>query len=170
MPPRRSFRDVIHCLCAALHPQALTAVIAACAFAAASARAEDLGPVRFYADLSADEQSATTISDGIGRVDFALDRDTVRLSWTVTYKNLTSPATAAHIHGPQRPGTNAGVQIDLAPAGLGLPLKGSAVLTDAQLEYLLSGRMYVNVHTTKYAVGELRGQIQRVPPPAPLTN
>ncbi|MBL8631558.1 MAG: CHRD domain-containing protein [Rhodospirillaceae bacterium] len=129
-----------------------------------------LGPVKFYADLSAAEQAATTESDGVGRAEFTLDRATVSLSWTVTFKNLTSPATASHVHGPQRVGTNAGVQIDLAPNGMGLPLKGSAVLTDAQLEYLLSGRMYVNVHTTKYPAGELRGQIQRVPPPQPLTN
>ncbi len=130
----------------------------------------NLGPVKFYADLSAAEQAATTISDGVGRADFAIDRATMTLSWTVTYKDLTSQATAAHVHGPQRVGTNAGVQVDLAPNGMTLPLKGSAVLTDAQLEYLLSGRMYVNVHTTKNPTGELRGQIQRVPPPRPLTN
>ncbi len=129
-----------------------------------------LGPVKFYADMSAAEQAATTISDGIGRADFSLDRATMSLSWVVTFKNTTSPATAAHIHGPQRVGTNAGVQVDLAPNGMGQPLKGSQVLTDAQLEYLLSGRMYVNVHTTKNPTGELRGQIQRVPPPTPLTN
>jgi hypothetical protein len=130
----------------------------------------NLGPVKFYADLSAAEQAATTISDGVGRADFTLDRATVTLSWTVTYKDLTSQAIAAHIHGPQRVGTNAGVQVDLAPNGMSVPLKGSVILTDAQLEYLLAGRMYVNVHTTKNPTGELRGQIQRVPPPTPLTN
>jgi len=122
------------------------------------------GPIGFYAELSPDEQSATTESPGRGRADFLLDRETVRLSWTVTYRDLTSPATGAHIHGPQRPGANAGIQIDLAPKGLRLPLEGAAVLTDAQLEYLLSGRMYVNIHTVKYPDGELRGHLQRVPP------
>lgn len=125
------------------------------------------GPVGFFAVLSADEQAATTNSNGVGRADFLVDRDTVRISWKVTYSGLTSQATAAHIHGPQRPGTNAGVQVDLAPKGMTSPLEGSAILTDAQLEYLLAGRMYVNVHSTKYPAGELRGQIQRVPPPRP---
>jgi hypothetical protein len=123
-----------------------------------------LGPVKFFAELSAAEQSATTESPGIGRADFLLDRETVRLSWKVTYSKLTSAATGAHIHGPQRPGTNAGVQVDLAPKGMAPPLEGSAILTDAQLEYLLAGRMYVNIHSVKYPPGELRGQIQRVPP------
>jgi hypothetical protein len=131
---------------------------------------ESPGPIGFYADLSADEQAETTESPGFGRADFLLDRDTVRLSWKVTYSKLTSAATGAHVHGPQRPGTNAGVQIDLAPKGLILPLEGSAVLTDAQLEYLLSGRMYVNIHSQRYPRGELRGQIQRVPPKAQVTQ
>lgn len=128
-------------------------------------------PIGFYAVMTADEESASTESPGTGRADFLLDRATTRLSWKVTYKNTTSPVTGAHIHGPQRPGTNAGVQFDMAPNGLkSLPLEGSAVLTDAQLEYLLSGRMYVNIHTTKYPEGELRGQIERVAPGQAVTN
>ncbi len=126
--------------------------------------AEPTAPVLFYTFLSADEESATTQSPGSGRADFSLDRSTLRLSWRVSYAHLTSPLTAAAIHGPQRPGTNAGVQIDLAPGSRTSPLTGSSVLTDAQLEYLLAGRMYVNLHTRRYPDGELRGQIQRVPP------
>lgn len=126
--------------------------------------AAELGPVKFFAVLSADEQSTTTISPGIGRAEFSIDRDTVRMSWKVTYSKLTSPPLAANVHGPQRPGTNAGPQVNLAPKGITSTLEGSAVLTDAQLEYLLAGRMYVNITTIKYPAGELRGQIQRVPP------
>ena len=126
-----------------------------------------MGPVKFFANLSADEQSTTTLSPGTGRADFAVDRATQRISWKVTYNKLTSAATGAHIHGPQRPGTNAGVQVDLAPNGMNVPLEGSAILTDAQLEYLLEGRMYVNIHSVRYPAGELRGQIQRLAPTAP---
>jgi hypothetical protein len=148
-----------------------TLIVVGLGVASSLASAQDpTGPIGFYADLSAAEQAETTESPGVGRADFLLDRDTVRLSWTVTYSKLTSAATGAHIHGPQRVGTNAGIQIDLAPNGLAPPLKGSAVLTDAQLEYLLSGRMYVNIHSRQYPKGELRGQIQRVPPKAPVTH
>jgi len=131
---------------------------------AAAATGGSPGPVLFYTLLSADEESATTESPGSGRADFSLDRETLRLSWKVAFTRLTSPVTAAQIHGPQRPGTNAGPQIDLAPKARVSPLEGSAVLTEAQLEYLLAGRMYVNLHTVRYPNGELRGQIQRVPP------
>jgi hypothetical protein len=122
---------------------------------------EDARPVLFYTFLSPDEE---TSSPGSGRADFSLDRKTLRLSWKVSYGHLTSSLTSAAVHGPQRLGTNAGVQIDLAPGSRSSPLVGSSVLTDAQLEYLLAGRMYVNLHTTRYPDGELRGQIQRVPP------
>lgn len=145
-------------------------ILLSCALGLGSAGAfaadAPLGPVKFFADLSADEQSATTISPGTGRADFSLERETLRLSWKVTYNKLTSAATGAHIHGPQRPGTNAGIQVDLAPKGLQPLLEGSAILTDAQLEYLLAGRMYVNIHSVRYPLGELRGQIQRRAPQA----
>ena len=130
---------------------------------AASAADNSGPPVRFYADLSADEQSTTTISNGSGRADFSLERATLRLSWRVSFGHLTSAVVGAAVHGPQRPGTNAGVQLDLGGTSRVAALQGSAVLTDAQLQYLLAGRMYVNIRTRKYPDGELRGQIQRLP-------
>jgi len=141
--------------------------LAACLLLGATmcpAYAEDGPPIHFYADLSADEQSAYTESPGLGRVDFVLERATLRLSWTLTYDKLTSAPIGAGIHGPQTPGGNAGLLIDMAPEGMANPLRGSAVLTDGQLEYLLTGRTYVNLRTTKYKAGELRGQIMREPP------
>ncbi len=148
---------------ARLRTTALSLVIGI--FAAPAAISDDLGPpIHFYADMSADEQSAYTESPGVGRADFVLERSTLRLSWTVTFSKLTSPPTALAIHGPQAPGSNAGVIIDMGKNGVRSPVKGSAILTEGQLEYLLTGRTYVNLSTQKYKVGELRGQIMRLPP------
>jgi len=121
-------------------------------------------PIRFRAILSADEQSAPTTSPGVGCAIFVLDRSTLRLEWVVTYAKLTSAATAAHVHGPQTPGGNAGVLFDLAPEGMKSPLRGSVILGDGQLSYLLTGRVYVNVHSSRYPAGELRGHIMRLRP------
>jgi hypothetical protein len=121
-------------------------------------------PIIFYADLSADEESAETDSPGAGRFECSLERKTLMLSWTVTYKDLTSPATSAAIHGPQTPGGEAGVLIDLAPKGVASPITGSVVLNEGELEYLLTGRMYVNIDTKQYPAGELRGQLSRQRP------
>ena len=97
----------------ALHPVRASAQIAAPAPANLH-----LGPVRFYADLSAGEQTATVTSAGSGRAEFSLDRQTLTFSWRVNVDKLTSRALGVSVNGPQRPGTNAGVQIDLAPRGL----------------------------------------------------
>ncbi len=123
-------------------------------------------PVRFYANLRPEEQSSTTVSPGLGRADFSLDRATLRFTWRVSFSRLTSAAIGAGVHGPQRLGANAGVQVDMGGKRPASSLQGSAILTDAQLEYLLAGRMYVNIRTLKYPAGELRGQIQRQPPAA----
>ena len=137
-------------------------VAAAILLLPAAAAATDSGPpVRFYADLSAAEESTTTVSNGSGRAEFSLDRATLRFSWRASFGHLSSAVAGAAVHGPQRPGTNAGVQLDMAAKGVRPPLQGSVVLTDAQLQYLLAGRMYVNIRTRKYPDGELRGQIQR---------
>jgi hypothetical protein len=121
-------------------------------------------PIKFRTSLSADEQSAPTESPGVGTAEFVLDRPTQRLEWTITYNNLTSEAVAAHIHGPQTPGGNAGVLFNLAPNGMASPLVDSVILNDGELEYLLTGRLYVNIHTTRHPAGEVRGQIMRVRP------
>ena len=121
-------------------------------------------PIAFYTELSADEESAETYSPGKGRFDVTLDRKTLKFTWKVTYSGLTSPLTSASIHGPQTPGCEAGVLIDLAPKGLRAPLEGSVTLNEGQLEYLLTGRMYVNLHTVKYPNGEIRGQLSRQRP------
>ena len=121
-------------------------------------------PITFYADLSADEQSAVTESPGPGRVEFVLDRVTLKLAWKVTFQKLTSQPTGIHIHGPQTPGGEAGILIDLALKGMTLPIEGATVLNEGLLAYLVQDRLYVNLHSTKYPLGELRGPVKKARP------
>ena len=131
-------------------------------FGAMALPPEPTGPIVFVADLSADEESAPTESPGSGHAEFTLDRATLKLSWVVTFDKLTTPLTSAVVRGPQKPGTNAGVLFELGPSTAKSPIKGAITINDGQLEYLLAGRMYVNLHTVKYKEGELRGQLHRV--------
>jgi hypothetical protein len=39
------------------------------------------------------------------------------------------------------------------------PIKGKAVLTDAQIADLKAGKWYFNVHTAAHPGGEIRGQV-----------
>ncbi|MBX6324060.1 MAG: CHRD domain-containing protein [Rhodospirillaceae bacterium] len=95
-----------------------------------------------------------------GAVQATYDPATRTLAWTVTYDNLTGEVKAAHFHGPAAEGENAGVQVDIGAGGLASPMQGSATLTDAQAADLLAGRWYVNVHSSTYPDGEIRGWVK----------
>ena len=121
------------------------------------------GPsLKFRINLSPDEESHVVKSPAKGVGELTLDRETMRLSWVITYEDMTSKSIAAHVHGPQTPGGNAGVLFPLAPGAVTSPIKGSLILNEGQLEYILTGRAYVNIHTERHPDGELRAPIMRV--------
>ncbi|MBR8214208.1 CHRD domain-containing protein [Burkholderia vietnamiensis] len=124
--------------------------------AAGSAAAET---VRLSASLQPSSEVPPTATKGAGAVDATYDTATHLLRWTVTYENLTGPATAAHFHGPAPVGQNAGVQVPIPNDELASPIKGSKELTDAQVAELTSGKWYFNVHTKAHPAGEIRGQV-----------
>jgi hypothetical protein len=120
--------------------------------------------IRFIAELSDDEQSIPTYSKGKGKAEIILERETLKITWTVTYNDLSSAPITAGLFGPENVGANAGMLIDFAGKGLNSPIKGSAILSDGQLQYLITGRIYVNITSQKWKDGELRGQLKRQPP------
>ena len=102
----------------------------------------------YKADLTAAAEVPPTDSKGTGTLAATYDPASKKLSYTVNYKDLTGPATAAHFHGPADAKTNAGVVVRPAPAApLTSPIKGEATLTDAQAADLAAGKWYFNVHT-----------------------
>ena len=98
-----------------------------------------------------------TESNAKGKAEVTYDDSTKILRWSISYWGLTGSATAAHFHGPAGEGENAGVMITISP--LPSPMKGAAILTEDQSKALLSGNLYINVHTAKYPDGEIRGQL-----------
>jgi hypothetical protein len=92
------------------------------------------------------------------------DRATRELTWTLTFHDLTGPATAAHIHvGGFRA---AGPVLVPLCAPCVSPASGTVTLTPAQARPLRP--WYVNVHTSRNLSGEIRGQI--LGPTLPLTG
>jgi len=79
------------------------------------------------------------------------------LSFNITFMGLLGTETMSHIHGPGAVGVNAGVQYALP---LGTPKNGSVgPLSPAQEADLNNGLWYIQVHSTRNAGGEIRGQI-----------
>ena len=94
---------------------------------------------------------------GSGDVTAMLDGKT--FTYTVNYKDLTGPATAAHFHDASAPGGNGPpiVPATVAP----MTIKGTATLTDAQIADLNAGKVYFNIHTAANPGGEIRGTLAK---------
>jgi hypothetical protein len=122
-----------------------------------NARADEQ-PTQFQASLDGAHEVPPTKSSGTGKMQGTLNRADKTLDYTVTYRDLSGPAVAAHFHGPADPGANAGIVVPLQ-APLTSPIKGKATLTDQQMDELLANKLYVNIHTQQNPGGEIRGQV-----------
>lgn len=78
------------------------------------------------------------------------------LTYTVTYRGITP--TAAHIH-TGAPGMSGPITISFS--GLTSPITGTFYLSLDEINDLLNNRMYVNVHSSTYGNGEIRGNIHK---------
>lgn len=116
--------------------------------------------VMYKADLAATSQVPPNSSKGSGALMATYDPASKKLSYTVNYKDLSGPATAAHFHGPADAKSNAGVVVPVSGA-VTSPIKGEATLTDAQAADLAAGRLYFNIHTAANPPGEIRGQVMK---------
>ncbi|MGZ8687681.1 MAG: CHRD domain-containing protein [Gaiellaceae bacterium] len=82
------------------------------------------------------------------------------IRWTLTFRNLSGKAVAAHIH-KGKPGVAGGVLLGLCgPCKSGQT--GRATISSDVADALEQGRAYVNVHTTENTAGEIRGQAKLV--------
>ncbi|BAN22031.1 CHRD domain-containing protein [Caballeronia insecticola] len=132
--------------------------------ASGAARADT---VALKANLQPSSEVPPRVSKGHGIVDANFDTDTKVLTWTVTYADLSGPVTMAHFHGPAPVGQNAKPQVSIDAKtdtkadkkALASPMKGQATLSDQQVNDLMTGQWYFNIHTQDNPSGEIRGQI-----------
>lgn len=132
-----------------------------------AAAADGASTRNFHAEMAAEWQTKYTESPATGVADFHLDLATLTLSWTIAFKELSGAVDSLAIYGPAQPGANGAKMFDLAPKGGRSPVKGSATVTAAQVQYLLYGWTYVNLTTAKFPAGEIRGQLDIRPPAEP---
>src|SRR3990170_3919242 len=119
------------------------------------------GEIMFTARLEGNNETPNPIAtSGNGTAWAVLSADKSTLSYNVTYAQLDSPFTAAHLH--------------LAPTGVGggvvhpiIFIGNSASgqwtgLADSILAKLVKEQIYLNVHSQKYPGGEIRDQLHNV--------
>jgi hypothetical protein len=115
----------------------------------------------FDVKLSGAEQVPPVMTKGSGVAHLTYDPASRKLTWNVTYENLSSEVTMAHFHGPAGAGKNAGVKLWLSKKGSAVtgPITGEATLSEADAKELMAGEWYINVHTKDHPGGEIRGQV-----------
>ena len=152
-------------------------------------------PITLSAILSGANENPVIPSPGTGMAAVVLDPTAHTIQINVTFSNLTSNTVAAHIHCCVAPPGNAGVATTV-PAFPGFPLgvtsgnyssvvfdltqpliynpafvTAQGGLTQAETAFvngILNGQTYLNIHTTNFGGGEIRGFLAPVPEPASL--
>src|SRR5262245_11212883 len=145
--------------------------------------------VRIGTSLTGFEEAAPAAisTPATGTFDATISHDESAIDFVLTYGNLEANATQAHIHFGRR-GTSGGISVWLCsnlaspptpPNTPACPLTGGTVtgtitaanvvgpsgqgIDAGQLSELMrairDGSTYVNVHSTKYQPGEIRGQL-----------
>ena len=129
------------------------------------------GDVNFGARLRPGQEVPPVVSDGQGRVSFDVDGTTV--AFKLHWEDLTSQATMAHIHcGATGVAGPVGVTLFMGAMGKDGNVRGTFNAPDpgntcgwvtlAQaLSAMVSGNAYVNVHSTSFTAGEIRGQLSQ---------
>lgn len=126
--------------------------------AAAGAARADI--VHFAATLTGKDEVPANSSAGTGQVTAELETSERTLAYRATYKDLSGPATMAHFHGPAAAGANGPPVVVVGNSGK-LPIGGSVRLTEDEMNDLIAGKWYFNVHTAANKGGEIRGQVMK---------
>ena len=150
------------------------------------ATSADEASVSMRAKLSGFQESPPKLSPSAGRFEARVTGST--LSYTLTYSKLSSPAFMAHIHFGQ-PAVNGGIFLwlcgsETAPGPAGTPAcpanggtvsRSGVTAADIQgigaqnlsagdlagaLSIISNGDAYVNVHTSLFPAGEIRGAVR----------
>ncbi len=135
--------------------------------------------LNFRAHLTGDQEVPPRESSGVGEVIFQLSKDGMELSYKLIVANLDN-LSMSHIHVAPA-GSNGPVVVWLyppAPPAVLIPgttngILQEGIITKANLtgtlagnelsdlvDLMVAGNTYVNVHTSQFPGGEIRGQIK----------
>lgn len=116
--------------------------------------------VQYSFPLSGCQENPQHIVTGHGTATATLDTETGVIDVNGSYEGLTSECLGVHIHAPAKPGENGALIVVLEHTGnTSGTIRGTGFLSEFNVDNVLSGLAYVNVHTELFYQGEIRGQI-----------
>lgn len=114
----------------------------------------------FHADLSGANEVPPRDTTAIGTADAVLNFAQTKLDIDVDVTGLSTNAISGHIHH-EVAGKNGGVVFSLTPpSAQAFTISRSWDIPITEVDDLLSKGLYVNIHTTKFSGGEIRGQLE----------
>jgi uncharacterized repeat protein (TIGR01451 family) len=111
--------------------------------------------VLFVATLNGAQETPPNNSTATGTATLLLSPDEKTARVSLAFSGLSSAQTDAHIHGPATLGVSAPA---IFPLPLGQVSDFQINLTPAQVQDLKNGLFYINVHSSNFPTGEIRGQ------------
>ncbi len=118
----------------------------------------------FFAVLNSQQevQSPKPNSNAFGNALMTFTNSDSMLCYSISYSTLVGTENNAHFHAPASVGVNAPVLFDISPAPspFGSPKTGCVgPLNRAERADLRRGLFYINIHSTSFTSGEIRGQV-----------
>jgi uncharacterized repeat protein (TIGR01451 family) len=117
-------------------------------------------PTVFIANLTGAQETPPNNSTATGTATLLLSPDEQTARVSLNFSGLSSAETAAHIHGPGAPGVIAPILFPLTNGNVSDFLIS---LTPTDVQNLKNGLLYINVHSSNFPNGEIRGQFATSP-------
>ena len=114
-------------------------------------------------ELTGSQEVPPVTTSGTGTFNGEYDPASNELSFTVSWTlgDVDDQTIGMHFHGPATPTASAGIQIPITchTDNYTGTFSGTVTLTDQQENDLEDGLWYINIHSTTYEDGELRGNL-----------
>jgi hypothetical protein len=136
----------------------LTIILSAMMFSITAAAQQ-----KFSVYLNGRQEVPANNSSGSGTCFVTLNAPETQISVQCRYRNLSSNVTGAHIHDNGPVGVNGPIRFDFSFTGGTTGTIGPLTFntTPAQVADMRANKWYVNIHTSNFPNGEIRGQVKR---------
>lgn len=138
-------------------------------------------PLQFISILSGSQETPPNSSTAVGFGTIVLNEAQTAATLSLDWTGITGSVTALHIH-LGAPGVSGQRLLDFGTGGSNGSVSnvawvlqpvlntttGTVISVTDQVNALLTGNIYFNIHSTGFTGGEIRGQANAVPEPATL--
>jgi len=114
--------------------------------------------IAFNSTLSGAAVLPPVTTSATATAQFVLGKDRRTMNYDVRLNGLSSPVTAIHLH-EAKPGEPGGIIHQILENPANGVSTGQVAIRPEELDPLMNGEFFIDVHTQQFPLGELRGQV-----------